>query len=233
MPPLKVPSFPKPPLPPPVKAAMSSKDCGHHDHDKARLHLILSIIAVFIALVLFVVFLVWIILLPTKPRFVLQDATVYAFNVSTTEPSTLSTSMQITVASKNRMGKVGIYYQKLDVYATYRSQQVTLPTLLPSTYQDHNEIAVWSPFLYGDMIPLSPELMMPLEQDQNVGAVLLNIRLNGCVKWKVGTWISGKYDLNVNCPAYIKFGGSNPNGGITVGPVMKFESVVQGCSVDV
>lgn len=212
---------------------MSSKDCGHHDHDKEKLRLILVIITVFIALVLFIVFLVWIILLPTKPRFVLQEATVYVFNVSTTEPSTLTTSMQITVASKNRMGKVGIYYQKLDVYATYRSQQVTMSTLLPSTYQDHNEIAVWSPFLYGNEIPVAPGLMMDLEQDQNVGAVLLNIRINGCVKWKVGTWISGKYNLNVNCPAYIKFGGFNPNGGITVGPVMKFESVVQGCSVDV
>lgn len=212
---------------------MSSKDCGHHDHVKARHHLILTIIAVFIALFLFVVFLVWIILLPTKPRFVLQEATVYVFNVSTTDPSTITTSMQITVASKNRMGKVGIYYQKLDVYATYRSQQVTMQTVLPSTYQDHKEIAVWSPFLYGNTIPVAPGLMMALEQDLNVGAVLLNIRLNGCVKWQVGTWISGKYDLNVNCPAYIKFGGYNPNGGITVGPVMKFETVVQGCSVDV
>ncbi|XP_030956426.1 NDR1/HIN1-like protein 1 [Quercus lobata] len=212
---------------------MSSKDCGHHDRDKARHHLILTIIAVFIALFLFVVFLVWIILLPTKPRFVLQEATVYVFNVSTTDPSTLTTSMQITVASKNRMGKVGIYYQKLDVYATYRSQQVTMPTVLPSTYQDHKEIAVWSPFLYGNTIPVAPGLMMALEQDLNVGSVLLNIRLNGCVKWQVGTWISGKYDLNVNCPAYIKFGGFNPDGGITVGPVMKFETVVQGCSVDV
>ncbi|KAK9999666.1 hypothetical protein SO802_019269 [Lithocarpus litseifolius] len=212
---------------------MSSKDCGNHDHDKAKLRLILFIILGFIVLVLFVVLLVWIILLPKKPRFVLQDATVYVFNVSTTEPSTLTTSMQITVASKNRMDKVGIYYEILDIYATYRSQQVTMPTLLPSTYQDHREISVWSPFLYGNMIPVAPGLMMALEQDQNVGAVLLNIRINGCVKWKVGTWISGKYHLNVNCPAYIKFGGFNPDGGITVGPVMKFESVVQGCSVDV
>ncbi|KAM3692965.1 hypothetical protein ACJW31_08G128900 [Castanea mollissima] len=212
---------------------MSSKDCGHHHHCRARRRHILFIIAGFIALVLFIVFLVWIILIPTKPRFVLQDATVYVFNVSTTEPSTLTTRMQITVASKNRMDKVGIYYQKLDVYATYRSQQVTMPTGLPSTYQDHHEISVWSPFLYGDVIPVAPGLMMDLEQDQNVGAVLLNIRINGCVKWKVGTWISGKYNLNVNCPAYIKFGGYNPNGGITVGPVMKFEAVAQGCSVDV
>ncbi|GMY13490.1 NDR1/HIN1-like protein 1 [Fagus crenata] len=59
-------------------------------------------------------------------------------------------------------------------------------------------------------------------QDQNVGTVLLNIKIDGSVKWKVGTWIYGKYHLIVNCPAYMKFGDCN-NSGNAVGPVMKFE----------
>jgi hypothetical protein len=217
-----------------VKEAMSAKDCGHHDHycRAKRYRLIFFAIAGLIILVLLAVFLVWLILRPTKPRFILQDATIYVFNVSETQPFTLTTNMQITVSSKNRMERVGIYYQKLDIYATYRSQQVTPPTSLPTNYQGHREIAVWSPFLCGESVPVAPGLMLALHQDQNVGAVLLNIKIDGNVKWKVGTWFSGKYHLNVNCPAYIKFGERN-NGGIVVGPVMKFESAVHCCTVDV
>uniref|UniRef100_A0A2N9GXV6 Late embryogenesis abundant protein LEA-2 subgroup domain-containing protein n=1 Tax=Fagus sylvatica TaxID=28930 RepID=A0A2N9GXV6_FAGSY len=88
-------------------------------------------------------------------------------------PSHSPPNMQITVSSKNRMERVGIYYQKLDIYATYRSQQVTVPTSLPTNYQGHREIAVWSPFLYGESVPVAPGLMLALHQDQNVGAVLL------------------------------------------------------------
>lgn len=82
-------------------------------------------------------------------------------------------------------------------------------------------------------MPVSPGLMVALQQDQNVGAVLLNIKIDGRVKWKVGTWFSGKYHLNANCPAYIKFGSSaSPNAGNPFGPVMKF-ALAQYCTVDV
>ncbi|XP_059430613.1 NDR1/HIN1-like protein 1 [Corylus avellana] len=210
---------------------MTAKHCAHHDEERAKLHRhILYGIVAFVVLVLFVVFLVWVILRPTKPQFVLRDATVYSFNVSASPPFTVSTSMQITISAKNRMDRVGIYYQNLDVYASYRSLQVTLPTMLPATYQGHNDYTVWSPFMYGNSVPVWPGLMEALQQDQNVGAVLLNIKIDGRVKWKVGTWFSGKYHLNANCPAYIKFGGANT--GSPFGPVMKF-TLAQVCSVDV
>ncbi|GMG98418.1 hypothetical protein Nepgr_000258 [Nepenthes gracilis] len=44
-----------------------------------------------------------------------------------------------------------VYYEKLDVYAAYRNQQITLPTLLPPTYQGHKDTVVWSPFLYWEL----------------------------------------------------------------------------------
>lgn len=210
---------------------MTAKDCGHHHEGREKLHRnILYGVAAFVVLVLFIIFLVWVILRPTKPAFILRDATVFAFNVSASPPFALSTTMQITISAKNRMDRVGIYYLKLDVYAAYRSQQVTLPTMLPATYQGHKDYTVWSPFLYGTSVPISPGLMVALQQDLNVGAVLLNIKIDGRVKWKVGTWFSGKYHLNANCPAYIKFGDANA--GNPFGPEMKFV-LAQACSVDV
>ncbi|CAH2049774.1 unnamed protein product [Thlaspi arvense] len=66
--------------------------------------------------------------------------------------------------------------------------------------------------------------------DQVLGTGLLNIKVDGRVRWKVGSFISGRYHLYVNCPAYISFG--NTNSGISVGPAVKYQ-LAQICHVDV
>ncbi|XP_022887839.1 NDR1/HIN1-like protein 1 [Olea europaea var. sylvestris] len=208
---------------------MSAKDCGHHDEDRKKFYRhLLAIFLAFIILVLFIILLVWLILRPTKPHFILQDATVYAFNVSTL--NALTSNIQITISSRNPNDKIGIYYDKVDVYASYHGQQITLPTLLPSTYQGHKDIIVWSPFLYGNAVPIAPFLTVALNQDQLAGTVLIDIRIDGRIRWKVGTFTSGRYHLYVNCPAYINFG--NKNSGIAVGSAIKYQ-LVMDCHVDV
>lgn len=213
---------------------MTAKECGHHDDDdddrkKLYRHLFAALIG-FIILVLFLILLIWLILRPTKPHFILQDATVYAFNLSGAANS-LTTNLQVTLSSRNPNGRIGIYYDKVDVYAAYHNQQITLPTLLPATYQGHEDVAVWSPFLYGNSVPVAPYIGVSLNQDQIAGTVLVNIRVDGRIRWKVGTFISGKYRLYVNCPAYINFGGRG--NGVAVGPAAIKYQLILDCHVDV
>ncbi|GMG98417.1 hypothetical protein Nepgr_000257 [Nepenthes gracilis] len=205
------------------------KECGHH-HDDRRVFYqrIFAGLLTLIIIILLIILLIWLILRPTKPSFILQDATVYAFNV--TQPNLLTTTFQVTVSTRNPNDRIGVYYEKLDVYAAYRNQQITLPTLLPPTYQGHKDTVVWSPFLYGNSVPVAPYLTLSLSEDQNAGLVLVNIKIDGRVKWKVGTWISGRYHLWVNCPAYITFGSRN--NGIRVGPAIKYQ-LATSCEVDI
>ncbi|XP_027348234.1 NDR1/HIN1-like protein 1 [Abrus precatorius] len=217
---------------------MSTKDCGHHEHERRHLlrHVLAGIIA-FIVLILLIIFLIWIILRPSKPHFVVQDATIYTFNLSsTTEPSlsfnTLTLTMQITLSAHNPNDRIGIYYHNLNLYASYRSQQISLATAIPDAYQGHKDFTVWSPFLYGNAVPVSPFVLGSLQQDQSAGAALVNVKVNGRVKWKVGTWISGRYHIYVNCPVYIRFAGDRDNAIGVVAPAVKFQ-LLQSCSVDV
>ncbi|XP_021278675.1 NDR1/HIN1-like protein 12 [Herrania umbratica] len=207
---------------------MTAKDCGHHDGKKQLVKRIVIAIVGFLIVFAIVVFLAWAILHPAKPRFILQDVTIYTFNL--TAPNFLTSDMQITLSSRNPNDRIGIYYQKLDMYSSYRNQQITLPTLLPRTYQGHQDVTIWSPFLYGNAVPVAPFLEAGLSQDMNAGLVLLNIKVFGQLKWKVGTWISGRYQINANCPAYISF--TDRTKAIQVGSAMKYQ-LVQICSVDV
>ncbi|KAL8517660.1 hypothetical protein ACS0TY_015773 [Phlomoides rotata] len=208
----------------------SEKVCSHHKGKKRKALwrcfagcLIVSFI------ILVVILLVWAILQPKKPRFILQDATIFALNVSA--PNVISTTLQITVNSRNPNSKIGIYYDKLDVYATYHSQQITYYTVIPAVYQGHKDVNVWSPFIYGTAVPVAPYNGISLAQDQSNGAVKMVIKINGRVKWKVGTFVSGRYHLHVSCPVYIPLGNSK-NTGIIIGNAVKYQ-LSQSCSVSV
>ena len=77
-------------------------------------------------------------------------------------------------------------------------------------------------------MPVDPYLTPALKEDINAGMVLLNIKIDGCVKWKVGTWVSECYRLLVNCPASIPFSGQLAG----TGPAIK-DQLAQQCAVDV
>ena len=84
-----------------------------------------------IILVLFVILVVWLVLRPSKPKFYLQEATVGQFNLS--DPSLLSSVIQVSISSRNPNDHISIYYDRLDVYADYRGQQISAPTMLLTT----------------------------------------------------------------------------------------------------
>jgi len=210
---------------------MSAKDdCGGHGHRRRKMfRRCCASILVFLFIVLVVVLIVWAILQPNKPRFILQDATVYAFNLSA--PNLLTSNFQVTLSSRNPNDKIGIYYDRLDVYATYQNQQITLRTAIPPTYQGHKDVDVWSPFIYGTEVPVAPYNSDALGQDQANGAVQLLIKIDGRVRWKVGTLITGRYHLYVRCPAYITFGSRTT--GVDVGNNAIKYQLVTSCSVSV
>ncbi|XLU46882.1 NDR1/HIN1-like protein 1 [Arachis ipaensis] len=209
---------------------MSVKECDHHR--KRRQVIIRRIcggILIFVFLVLLVILIIWAVLRPTKPTFILQDITVYAFNA--TVANFLTSNFQVTLTSRNPNDHIGVYYDHLAAYISYRNQQVTYRTAIPATYQGHKEVNVWSPFVYGTNIPIAPFNFQSLSQEEN-DVILVTLRVDGKVRWKVGVFVSGHYHIHVRCPAYINFGSQG--NGVKVGPdgAMKW-MMIQRCAVSV
>ncbi|XP_008813459.1 NDR1/HIN1-like protein 1 [Phoenix dactylifera] len=205
---------------------MSGKDCGNHGgYWPCKRHKVFRrLFACFLCLiivVLFAILVIWLVLRPSKPRFNLQDATVTNFNLAA--PNLLSFTVQITIGSRNPNDRIGIYYDRLDVYADYKGQQITAATALPTGYQGHDDFSVWSPYLYGNNVPLAQYLAVAVDQDESAGFILIYFKIDGRLRWKVGTWISGNYHIDVNCPAFF-----------TVNSTKEFQfQKTTSCSVDV
>ncbi|WVZ08619.1 NDR1/HIN1-like protein 1 [Vigna radiata var. radiata] len=209
---------------------MSVKECHHHKGKKHKLFKrIFWGIVIFAFIVLLTVLIIWAILKPTKPTFILQDVTVFGFNA--TVPNLLTSSFQVTLSSRNPNDKIGIYYDRLSTYVSYRNQQVTYRTSIPPSYQGHKEEDVWSPFVYGNNVPVAPYNFLGLSQDQSDGNVLVIVKVDGKVRWKVGSFTSGHYNLYVRCPAFITFGPRST--GIALGNNAVKYQLVQRCTVGV
>ncbi|KAA8518500.1 hypothetical protein F0562_015974 [Nyssa sinensis] len=129
---------------------MTEKGCSEHrkNRRRKRIRQCCAGLLIFNFILLVLILIIWAILQPRKPRFVLQDATIFAFNVSS--PNYLTSNIQITIYSRNPNDKIGIYYDKLDVYGSYRNQQITYYTSIPPTYQGHKDVNVWSPLITGN-----------------------------------------------------------------------------------
>ncbi|KAH0469006.1 hypothetical protein IEQ34_002238 [Dendrobium chrysotoxum] len=206
------------------------KDCGNHDsYYRHKLYRrIFACLLTLIIVILFIGLVIWLVLRPTKPKFLLQDTAVYQFNL-TSGTNLLSSNFQVTIYSRNPNDRIGIYYDRLDVFAEYKNEQITVATGLPTGYQGHNDVNIWSPFLSSIAVPISPYLVDAIGQDENAGFVLIYIKIVGRLRWKVGSWISDEYHIDVSCPAFFTVANSKDNGGLTA---FRFQRMTS-CTVDV
>ncbi|KAF2610881.1 hypothetical protein F2Q70_00007158 [Brassica cretica] len=91
---------------------MPVKECGSHASNSPRLLNFIRrniiCLVIFIIVTIIGIVLAWVILHSPKPRFILQDATVFSFNVSGDPPNVLTSSIQTTLISRNLNGKTGL-----------------------------------------------------------------------------------------------------------------------------
>ncbi|KAL0382488.1 UNVERIFIED_CONTAM: NDR1/HIN1-like protein 26 [Sesamum calycinum] len=158
--------------------------------------------------ILSLIFLVWLILHPSKPHFSLKQADINQLNL--TASSSLDSYIQLTLLSTNPNKKVGIYYDQFLLYASYNAQKITNVTSIDPFYQDREETNLLSASLVGNQQTVAPSLAYQVKRDEETGKVALSFKVMGRLRWKVGTWISGRYRFNVNCVSVVAFGGRSP-----------------------
>lgn len=162
---------------------------------------------------LLLILMIWIILRPAKPEFTLKEAAIYQLSLS--GPNLLNSSIQLTLLSKNPNQKVSIYYDELQVYAAYKGQQITVDTFFPSFYQGHQDTNLLTASLVGAGLPVASSFNYEVGRDKTAGKLVLNLKVNGRIRWKVGTWVSGRYRINVNCLAVMALGPTLPTGPLS------------------
>lgn len=197
-----------------------SKDCGNHGETLffpmgKHFRKCIGSLFVVLVIVLLVILIVYLDLHPQKPRFHVQDATVRQLNLT---DGLLTSSLQFSIVSHNPNDNIGVYYDNLNAYASYLDQQMMPGCSLSPFYQGDNDIDILSPILYGNSVPLAPFVADHLNYETQNGLLSLTLSMYGKIRWKVGTWTSGHYHLNVNCFAIMGMAKNSIGGQVTLQP---------------
>ncbi|XXG89196.1 hypothetical protein AAC387_Pa12g1260 [Persea americana] len=147
---------------------------------------------------------------PTNLSFSLQDLTIYQFNQ--TSPTTLTTTLHLSLSSHNPSSHFSLSYSGLRFYASYHSQQITQYALLPPAFLGHYEHCLWSPLLCGVEVPVTPYLAEVLSAEQAAGYVVIDVKVEAALKWQFGVLFPGQSHMHVNCRAVLLCDGQNGNG---------------------
>ncbi|PQQ04426.1 NDR1/HIN1-like protein 1 [Prunus yedoensis var. nudiflora] len=148
--------------------------------------------------ILSIILLVWLILHPTKPEFSLKEADIYQLNLS--GGHLLNPLFSSLCFPRTQTRKLGFTTTSLKCMLHTRVNKSLFTLLfLPSTRTSRQQCL--DSFFVG--------------RDQTAGRLVLNLKVIGRLRWKVGTWVSGKYRVNVDCLAVMAFGPSIPTGPLT------------------
>ncbi|OWM75509.1 NDR1/HIN1-like protein 26 [Punica granatum] len=191
-----------------AKQGLQWRLTGHHF--KKLFFTFSTLLTLFLSLIL----LVWLILRPSKPLFSLKQAEVYRLDLLSS-PHLLNSSLQLTLLSSNPNSRVGIYYDDLSLYASYHGQQITADSPVPPFYQGQKEANLITASLVGSNLPVATSFPYEVARDQTTRRLALNVKANARIRWKVGTWVSGRYRLNVNCLVVMDFGPTIPSGPVS------------------
>lgn len=185
-------------------AEASPKHCAERGLKGKRLgRRLLCVLSSSFSTVLSIFLLVWFILRPAKPQFYVKDVGVYQLSLS--PPRLLNSTVGFTLVSRNPNDRVGVYYDRLRAYASYKDQRITADSAFPPFYQGHQDTNLLSASLSGAGVPVAASFGYELGRDQTTGKLPLRLRLEGRVRWKVGSWVSGQYRIMVDCIAIVGF----------------------------
>lgn len=59
---------------------------------------------------------------------------------------------------------------------------------------------------------MAPSLGYEVGRDQASGKMILVVKVAGGIRWKVATWVSGRYRINVNCVTILPLMQLSPTG---------------------
>ncbi|KAJ3681200.1 hypothetical protein LUZ60_015689 [Juncus effusus] len=136
---------------------------------------------------------------PTHPRFYVATVSVLSISNSTSPFNTITASFQTTLIFRNPNSRSVIHYDRLSMYLQYRNAPITSPTPLPPLLQAKSTSVVVSPVLGGPAVPVSPDVVDGLIQDQTYGVVPFRLIVVGKVRYEPGPFHSRWSSLYVRC----------------------------------
>ncbi|KAJ3671383.1 hypothetical protein LUZ60_007462 [Juncus effusus] len=161
-----------------------------------------------------VILIYWLIFQPHQIRAYADSATLSRFNLSSSSsPSSLSYSLNVTISLRNPNRRVRIYYDQISAAVFYDGAQLGQPdSNFQPFFQHTKSTEVIHPVFDGRNDDVSKEVVDLVGKEKSEGAYNLNVRLNAKVRHKLW-FVKLRFKPKISC--WLRFPLKN-NGGFEV-----------------
>uniref|UniRef100_A0A7N0U8E4 Late embryogenesis abundant protein LEA-2 subgroup domain-containing protein n=1 Tax=Kalanchoe fedtschenkoi TaxID=63787 RepID=A0A7N0U8E4_KALFE len=180
------------------------------------LRVIIYVILALIVIVGLAVLITWLVIRPRKLVYSVDYGSVSSFNISRDH---LTANFDFVLNGRNPNHRVTVYYDSIEVRVVYEDQTMAYGSLEPF-HQPHKNVTRLEAKLLARSVPLVGSISRDLRRERASGDVEFGIYLDARVRFKVGSWKSGRRKLRVKCDPVL----------VHVGSTKHFESTP--CDVD-
>ena len=161
------------------------------------------IILVFIILVCIAVLITWLVVMPKRLKYSVEDAATHNFNI--TDANYLHANFDFTIRAYNPNHKVSIYYDTVEVSVRYEGQTLATNAVHPF-FQSHKNVTSLQVRLTAQTVALYGTVPKDLRLEKTSGDIELDVLVRARIRFKVGKWESQHRHMRILCsPVLVHF----------------------------
>ncbi|PRQ28535.1 putative Late embryogenesis abundant protein, LEA-14 [Rosa chinensis] len=188
------------PQPQPIKRQHTARYYARRVKESLTTRLSKFICTIFLALLLVVgilTFILWLSFRPHRPRFHIHQFSVPGLNQATGFDNA---EITFNASARNANHNIGIYYDQMDGAVYYKDQRIGLiSSLLPPFYQGPKNTTIVHGSFTGASLTVSSQRWTEFMNDRAKGTVVFRLDLTSAIRFKISTWTSKRHRVHANC----------------------------------
>ncbi|KAL4560831.1 hypothetical protein LXL04_032986 [Taraxacum kok-saghyz] len=150
----------------------------------------------FIIMIGVTILIIWLTIKPRKPGISIYNASIHDYNLS--KDNHLNASYNFVVRSFNPNKKMSVYFDKMTVTLLFKHETIGIG-LINSWHQHKRNRTSFELDLTSHDTKLSGALSQDMGMAKSSNQVVLDVKMKGRIKSKLGIWKSRYYHITVSC----------------------------------
>ncbi|KAH0718083.1 hypothetical protein KY285_014114 [Solanum tuberosum] len=199
-----------------IRRHHSARYYAHHIKESLTTRVSKVVCTIFLTLLSIlgiIAFILWLGLRPHRPRIFLHDFSIPAISQGI-GPESAQINFNVTARNSNQV--IGIFYDAIQMAATYQEQSIGNSQLLTPFYQLPKNTTVLAGTFSGPMVTVTGTQWQQMLDDRSRGTVVFRVELTARIRFKIWSWKSKHHRMHANCPV-----GVGQDGMILVGYIDK------------
>ncbi|KAI3738647.1 hypothetical protein L2E82_28710 [Cichorium intybus] len=155
------------------------------------------------------ILIIWLTIKPRKPAYSINNGSIHDYNLS--KDNHLNASFNFVLRSFNPSKSMAVYYDKMKITLLFEHETIA-SGVIDSWHQHKRNRTSFELDLTSHNVKLSGALPRNIEMAKSSNQVVVDVKLKGRIRSKLGIWKSRYYHMTVSCGNVVVEFSNSSNG---------------------